>query len=137
MDIPIPNSKFSKKGTNMNVAKNRVIQIIILSGAIALLYFPGLGCYPARHSSKYPPVASPTEQPPVKHRTITYPDGSRYEGSVLDNQPHGNGVMTYPDGRRYFGVFHQGKPQGPGTMHHPDGRIEKGAWGDDQQFHKL
>ncbi|RKZ73349.1 MAG: hypothetical protein DRR19_31085 [Candidatus Parabeggiatoa sp. nov. 1] len=118
----------------MRISKNRSIQILISLGVIALLYFPGLGCF---HSSRTSPKSPPIEHSSVKHQTITYPDGSRYEGSVLNNQPHGNGVMAYPDGRRYFGVFYHGKPQGPGTMQYPDGRHEKGTWGEDQQFHKI
>ena len=40
----------------------------------------------------------------VNRHVITWPDGRRYVGEVLDASPHGLGVMTWPaDGRRYVG----------------------------------
>jgi hypothetical protein len=110
---------------------SKSIQIIVSLGLIAILYFPGLGCFPRTPS---PPEHKPIEQPPVKLETINYPDGSRYEGAVLDGKPHGRGMMTYPDGRRYNGQFHHGKLHGYGVMIYPDGRAEKGEWRDGQRL---
>ncbi len=115
----------------MNISKSLPFLFLVI--AIAMLYIPGAGCFPPSYTT----ASSGKQQPPLEHKTITYPDGSRYEGYVLDGRPHGNGMMTYPDGRTFIGVFRLGKPEGIGTMRYPDGHSEKGKWGTDQQFHKM
>jgi len=112
----------------MITLKQPTLKILVSLGLIAILYFPGLGCFPSPYKNQ------PVEQPPVKLETITYPDGSRYEGPLLDGQPDGRGVMNYPDGRRYLGEFHHGQLHGLGVMTYPDGRVEKGEWRDGQRL---
>ncbi len=118
----------------MKTSKKTRFQILMLVVVVTFLYFPGLGCFSSSYTQ---PKPSATQHPPLERKTLTYPDASRYEGFVLDNQAHGNGMMIYPDGRRYLGVYRHGKHDGPGTMRYPDGHFEKGQWGKDQQFHKF
>ena len=55
--------------------------------------------------------------------TLTYADGSSYEGDFTNNRPNGMGKMTYPDGNKtvYEGKFHNGLPNGYGTYTLPNG----------------
>jgi hypothetical protein len=56
-----------------------------------------------------------------------FPDGSRYEGAVLDNQLNGQGTLYLNDGRRYEGEWREGKPQGQVTLHWANGNRYEGA----------
>ncbi len=111
----------------MKFFKKSGLQLLVLSLAITIFYISGIGC----SQFMQPPYGStspPVKQPPVERKTVNYLDGSRYEGPVLNDKPHGNGIMFYSDGRRYSGSFNHGKPYGIGNMFYPDGRIEKGQW---------
>ena len=52
--------------------------------------------------------------------TLTWEDGTRYVGEVLNNLPHGHGTIT-SDGAKYIGEFKDGKMHGQGTYTWPDG----------------
>jgi len=117
------------KDKYMKFFKNRGLQLLVSGFVIAILYIPGAGCFPPEPLGSIP---APVNQPPIERKTINYPDGSRYEGPIINDQPHGSGVMVYPDGRNYFGNFKQGQPYGVGTMFYPDKRVEKGHLRDGQ-----
>lgn len=94
--------------------KSPRLAILILLFTVALIAFPSIGCFSA------------TKGLPVM--TLTLPDGSQYQGAVLNKQPHGRGVKTFPDGRQYSGLFRNGEFDGYGVMSYPDGRRETGNW---------
>ena len=48
---------------------------------------------------------------------ITYPNGNRYEGHVVNGKPHGKGILYRADGDRYEGDFVDGKRTGKGTYY--------------------
>lgn len=48
--------------------------------------------------------------------TMTYPDGSRYNGQWKDGVRHGVGTFDGADGRRYFGEWQDGKRHGQGQF---------------------
>ena len=48
--------------------------------------------------------------------TITYEDGTIYEGEILDGIPEGLGKITHPDGSTYIGEFKDGRYHGFGTL---------------------
>jgi hypothetical protein len=43
---------------------------------------------------------------------ITYADGSKYIGDILDGKRHGQGTYTWPDGRKYVGAFENNRATG-------------------------
>jgi hypothetical protein len=116
----------------MKLSTKRQTQIWILSLIITVFFVPSSGCFPPSYS---PPKSPPS--PPVERKTITYPDGSRYEGPVLNGKAHGNGTLTYPDERRYTGPFLDGQPDGFGLMTYPDSHAEKVEWRDGKMIRKF
>ncbi len=51
---------------------------------------------------------------------------SATEGSWIN--PHGKGTMTYADGSKYEGSWRHGKKHGKGTMTYADGTKHEGEW---------
>lgn len=43
---------------------------------------------------------------------ITYADGSKYIGDILDGKRHGQGTYTWADGRKYVGAFENNRASG-------------------------
>ena len=70
----------------------------------------------------------------VQRRTLTYTDGSRYEGEMRDGKRHGRGTYTWPDGTRYEGDWHEGRKHGRGTYTWADGTRHVGELRNDK-FH--
>ena len=66
--------------------------------------------------------------------TVSYPDGSKYCGELLNNLPDGRGVLTWKNGDRYEGEFRMGVQEGQGTMVAADGSLYFGGW-DGGQVH--
>ena len=64
--------------------------------------------------------------------SITYSDGSRYEGEMKDGSPHGKGKITFANGSFYEGELKDGIPHGKGrevTDHTIlDGEFEEGKF---------
>ena len=58
---------------------------------------------------------------------MTFPDGSSYEGEVLDGVPHGIGRRVYSNGSWYAGEWHNGQRQGWGVSQTGGERYE-GMW---------
>ena len=46
---------------------------------------------------------------------LTYKDGSRYVGDLVNRRRNGNGTLTWPNGERYEGGYVDEKRQGRGT----------------------
>lgn len=58
-----------------------------------------------------------------------YPDGSKYEGSWVDDQRQGHGVYTYPNGDTYDGEWLHHQRHGQGTYTHQEtGSQYRGTW---------
>lgn len=64
----------------------------------------------------------------AKAGALSYPDGRRYEGPLLDGQAHGQGVMLWPDGTRYEGEFVAGRSEGRGRQRYANGDSYDGGW---------
>ena len=41
----------------------------------------------------------------IEIKTLEWPDGTRYEGGVLNGKKEGQGVIYWADGTRFEGVF--------------------------------
>ena len=54
-------------------------------------------------------------------QTPTWPDGTRYVGSVRSSQMHGQGTIYWQDGTRYVGNFENHERQGAGMIILQDG----------------
>lgn len=52
---------------------------------------------------------------------LTYKDGSRYVGDLVNRRRNGQGVLTWPNGERYEGGYVDEKRQGHGTYTWPGG----------------
>ena len=62
----------------------------------------------------------------------TWPDGSKYWGSLRFNQPQGRGYLSGPDGRSYEGDFSGGKFHGRGRVVTPSRDVYEGDFVDGQ-----
>lgn len=61
--------------------------------------------------------------------TLTYADGSVYEGEFANDLPSGNNeTLLFADGRRYQGTFIEGQMQGYGTLEWPNGDVYVGTF---------
>jgi hypothetical protein len=58
--------------------------------------------------------------------TLTYSDGTTYEGEFRDGRLEGNGVLKYTAGEIRRGVFVDGKLQGKGSIHYSNGADYEG-----------
>ena len=64
-----------------------------------------------------------------EHGKLMYPNGDVYEGSVVDDKRHGQGVLTYADGKTLQGEFIEGRIyNGAGVLKHLDGNVEEGTF---------
>jgi hypothetical protein len=70
-------------------------------------------------------------QQPRENKTLIWENGDKYVGSVVNDQPHGEGLMTFVDGYDYEGDFSYGKKEGYGTFRWQDGAFYQGEWHDD------
>ena len=61
-------------------------------------------------------------------QTLTWPDGTRYVGSVRSNQMHGQGTIYWQDGTRYVGNFENHDRQGAGMIILLDGTTYEGEF---------
>ena len=64
--------------------------------------------------------------------TLYYDDGTKYEGELKDDEPHGHGTGYYSDGTiMYEGEWEDGLAHGKGTAYWEDGTIlYEGEWED-------
>lgn len=69
-------------------------------------------------------------RPPSRLRTslYVYMDGSRYEGTMVDDLPEGTGTCHYANGDVYTGGWSRHTPHGEGTLEMQDGRHLQGQW---------
>ena len=63
----------------------------------------------------------------LKNGTITYYDGSVFEGEIFENSRM-NGKRTYKDGRVDEGEFRDNKRHGICKSTFPDGKVQDGLW---------
>jgi len=59
---------------------------------------------------------------------LTFSDGRTYIGDFRSGQRHGQGTMVFPDGRKYVGDFNRGERTGRGTLTFPDGSVYEGEF---------
>ena len=53
--------------------------------------------------------------------TVTFANGAKYEGEFKDDNFHGQGTYTWPSGNKYVGEFKDNKQNGQGTYTTPNG----------------
>ena len=76
-----------------------------------------------------------TDDKGLKHGqgTFTYPSGSVYEGSWVDDRKHGQGRFVAASGNVYEGMWSRDVRAGPGRLVSAQGVvIYEGAWEDDK-----
>ncbi len=103
--------------------KSRLLYIAILI-IVALLAGGGVALYyEIRKDNQRDELGKDGQQ-----QSLTFPDGTRYEGSVLKDKPHGRGVMVFPSGDLYYGDFLDGKRNGQGIYTFKDSTRYKGGF---------
>ncbi|SVA98642.1 uncharacterized protein METZ01_LOCUS151496 [marine metagenome] len=80
---------------------------------------PSLYEYPQESTNFGNDEVSPTQT--VEMVDQKWPDGTKYEGMILDGKFHGRGIYTYPNGDVYVGEFRFGKMQGEGQFSFTNG----------------
>ena len=59
---------------------------------------------------------------------MIWPDGSRYDGTWVNNKANGKGRLIHADGDIYEGQWENDKANGKGTYIHQDGAVYEGDW---------
>ena len=62
--------------------------------------------------------------------TLTWTDGTKYEGEFKDDLANGQGTITWTNGATYVGEFKDNKRNGQGTLTFKDGDKKVGEWKD-------
>ena len=65
---------------------------------------------------------------PHGYGVAQYPSGIRYEGNWKHCLRHGYGIEIFPNGNFFEGVFAHGSRCGQGTYYFADGSVETGIW---------
>lgn len=60
--------------------------------------------------------------------TLTYPNGTRYEGEFVDGKFNGQGTITFANGNRYEGEWVDNEFNGQGIVTLANGDRYKGTW---------
>ena len=60
--------------------------------------------------------------------TLTFADGTKYEGEVHNNHLEGKGTFTFPSNSTYKGDIHNGLRHGYGVYSSPEGVTYEGEW---------
>ena len=68
-----------------------------------------------------------------RHGTLTFDDGSVYQGGIEDDQPCGWGILKLEDGFGYEGEWSKGKKHGDGTYRYLNGDVYDGEWFHDER----
>jgi hypothetical protein len=55
--------------------------------------------------------------------TLTWPDGSVYQGVFEHGWPTNEARFMFTNGETFMGLFYKGRPKSPGVLMDPDGRI--------------
>jgi hypothetical protein len=63
-------------------------------------------------------------------------NGGRYDGKFLDGMREGRGTVVYANGDKYVGVFHADMKAGRGAIHYTNGDRYLGEFGNDMRFGK-
>ena len=66
----------------------------------------------------------------LQGRCIIYPDGTIYEGDIVDGTCHGKGIKIYPNSESYEGEFFQGEYHGHGLYKCAYGDVYEGGFHD-------
>lgn len=65
-----------------------------------------------------------------KEHVLSYLDGSKYEGDLLNGKREGSGIMTWADGDKYVGNYKADKESGYGVFYWQSGAKYSGYWSD-------
>ena len=64
----------------------------------------------------------------INYNSISYVNGDRYEGNILNNQRHGYGKYYYHNGDRYEGFWDSDQKNGHGMKFYKNGSLYIGQW---------
>lgn len=64
---------------------------------------------------------------------LTFTNGAKYEGRIINGKMDGAGIYTFANGTQYHGVFSKGKFHGKGTMYYTNGDVFDGEWKEGKQ----
>ena len=64
---------------------------------------------------------------------MIWPDGSRYDGTWVDDEASGFGHHIHANGKIYIGEWLHDKTHGKGKIYHEDGAVYDGEWSENKQ----
>ena len=67
------------------------------------------------------------------YQEITFKNGDRYKGQILNGIPEGKGIIYFKSGNRYEGQLRNGKQEGKGIFYWSDGDIYEGDFVNDKK----
>lgn len=115
--------------------------IIFLVTFVVLLIIPK-NDKPEPPTPTIPTTESPSETEPETKTprpgerytdTITYENGDRYVGEIVDGMRDGNGTLYYSTKDRYVGEWKADKREGTGILYYNDNKRYEGEWKADQK----
>lgn len=89
---------------------------------------PLLACVIVVSAVAAPGAMQDTGAPSPAKGVVTLANGDRYEGELVDGQPHGVGVLLSAAGWRYEGEFVAGRRSGQGKLLQADGTLYQGTF---------
>ena len=101
----------------------------ILTAIQIILILSFLGC-----GGKNDYVGDLNNELPDGKGTMTYEDGSKYDGEWKEGKRYGKGTLIYEDGSKYEGEWKNGKKNGQGSIFYHDGSKLEGEFRDDSPW---
>lgn len=77
------------------------------------------------------------EVPEYQFMALTYGNGDRYVGELLNGQRHGYGIYYYKNGRVWFGQYRQGVRQGFGVLFQSPDQLKTGLWNGEEEVRVI
>ena len=64
----------------------------------------------------------------VSKAAVSFEDGSKYDGQLVNGVPEGHGSIVFPEGGKYTGEFKNGMMDGEGVYNYPNGSTYEGSF---------
>ena len=68
---------------------------------------------------------------------LSYGNGDRYVGELMNGQRHGYGIYYYKNGRVWFGQYRNGVRQGFGALFLPENKLRIGSWNEEEEVRVI
>ena len=129
-----PNELFITSSLLSNIIKSSDIKKAIIEETTSELWYEtlhGYGSIDFKNKVKYTGnlrYGILTNEDPEKPCTIIFPNGTRYTGTMMNNEITGEGEYIFSNGSTYSGSVLNGLRDGKGIFQSADGIIYEGEW---------